>query len=321
MVHRGMTDLVSVLIPCHNAAPWLAATLASVRAQTWTRCEMIVVDDGSTDGSRAVLEAHAGPDLTVIRQENRGAAAARQRALAAARGAYLQYLDADDLLHPEKIARQVARLRADGDRHIASARWVRFSGDRDEAAAFRAAPETNWGDFAPADYLVATFAAGGMMHPAAWLLPRAVAERAGPWLETLSLDDDGEYFARAVAASAGVRFCPAALAWYRSNLAGSLSGRRSPAAWQSAAEVCRRSTASLLALEASARSRRACALYWQRLAFAAYPDSPDVTGLALRRARELDPAVRRPPAGPGFERLARFTGWKFARRLQRALRR
>ncbi len=321
MVHSGMTDLVSVLIPCHNAAPWIAETLASVRAQTWPRCEIIVVDDGSTDGSPAILEAHAGPDLKVIRQENRGAAAARQRALAAARGAYLQYLDADDLLHPEKIARQVARLRADGDRHVASARWVRFSGARDEAAAFRAAPEPNWGDFAPADYLVATFAAGGMMHPAAWLLPRAIAERAGPWLETLSLDDDGEYFARVVAASAGVRFCPGALAWYRSNLGGSLSGRRSAAAWQSAAEVCRRSTGTLLALEASPRARRACALYWQRLAFAAYPDACDVTELALGHARELDPGVRRPPSGPGFERLARLTGWKFARRLQRALRR
>lgn len=321
MVHPGMTDLVSVLIPCHNAAPWLAATLASVRAQTWPRCEIIVVDDGSTDGCGAILEAQAGPDLTVIRQENRGAAAARQRALTAARGAYLQYLDADDLLHPEKIARQIARLRAEGDRHIASARWVRFAGARDEAAAFRAAPESNWGDFAPADYLVATFAEGGMMHPAAWLLPRAVAERTGPWLESLSLDDDGEYFTRAVAASAGVRFCPDSLAWYRSNLDGSLSGRRSPAAWRSAAEVCRRSTATLLDLETSPRTRRACALYWQRLAFAAYPEGCDVTALALRRAGELDPSVARPPAGPGFERLARITGWKLARRLQRALRR
>ena len=60
--------LVSVLIPCHNAAPWLPAALASVRRQDWPRIETVVVDDGSTDASGEVLRDLAGPDVRVLRQ-------------------------------------------------------------------------------------------------------------------------------------------------------------------------------------------------------------------------------------------------------------
>jgi len=308
--------LVSILIPCHDAAPWLADTLASARAQTWPHREIILVDDGSTDDSRAVASAHAGPDLTVIHQSNAGAAAARQRALAAARGDYIQFLDADDLLHPGKISLQIARLAASGDNHIAAARWVRFSRSPDDAAAFAAPAEPNWHDATPADYLVETFATGGMMHPAAWLLPRAVAERAGPWNADLSLDDDGEYFTRAVLASAGVLFCDAALAHYRSNLAGSLSGRRSPAAWKSAFEVCRLSTSALLAHEDSPRARHACALYWLRFAFAAHPAVPVLVNEAVARAQALDPRATMPPVGPSFQKISALIGWRAAKRLR-----
>ena len=311
-----MTPLVSVLIPCHNAAPWLAATIASVRAQTHPRLEIIFVDDGSTDASREVASTLVGPDFTFLTQPNRGAAAARQRALVAARGDYLQYLDADDLLHPEKISRQLSRLTHDCNHHIASARWFRFTGAPAAFAAFAAPPEPNWHDASPPDYLVETFKNGGMMHPAAWLVPRAVAEAAGPWNESLSLDDDGEYFTRVVLASDGIRFCPAALVHYRSQLAGSLSGRRTPAAWRSAHEVCRLSTTALLAREDSPRTRRASALYWLRVAFAAYPEGGPLVADAIARARMLDPFARMPSVGPRFEKIASVLGWRAAKRLR-----
>jgi glycosyltransferase involved in cell wall biosynthesis len=311
-----MTPLVSVLIPCHNAAPWLAATLTSVRAQSHSRCEIVLIDDGSTDSSREIAAAHAGPDLTFVAQPNTGAAAARQRALDLARGDFIQYLDADDLLHPEKIARQVARLAAVGDRNVASSRWVRFTEETNVSAAFTAAPEPNWHDATSADYLVETFATGGMMHPAAWLVPRAVAARAGPWNTALSLDDDGEYFTRVVLAAEGVRFCGDALVHYRSQVAGSLSGRRSPAAWSSAHEVCRLSTTALLAREGSTRARRACALYWLRFAFAGYPEAGPLVTNAVARARALDPAATMPSMGPRFEKIAALLGWRAAKRLR-----
>lgn len=310
-----MSPLVSVLVPCHNARPWLAECLESLAAQTWRPLEVIVVDDGSKDGSAEVaadiLQRSALGKL--ITQPNSGAAAARKRAFEAARGEYIQYLDADDLLAPDKIARQLARLSSLPG-YVASARWSRFSAGSPLPGG---TPQPNWADLSPADYLTLTFDAGAMMHPAAWLVPRDVAERAGPWNTRLTLDDDGDYFSRVVAASRGVAFCPEAMSYYRSNLGSSLSARRDRSSWSSAFEVCRSSTRALLSLEDSPRTRRACARYWLRLAFAAYPEGGELVNQAVGQARSLDPAARVEHGGPRFQFLARFLGWRLAKRLQR----
>lgn len=101
--------LVSVIIPVYNAEATIAATLASVRAQTYRDIEIIAVDDGSLDGTQDILRQAAldEPRLQVIRQANGGVARARNTAIAAARGAWIATIDADDLWHPEKLERQV----------------------------------------------------------------------------------------------------------------------------------------------------------------------------------------------------------------------
>lgn len=305
--------LVSILIPCHNAAPWLEQTLVSALNQTWPHTEIVLVDDGSTDDSLAIARRYASPCVQILSQANAGAAATRQRALEACQGNYIQYLDADDLLEPDKIARQLQRLLAAEPGSVATARWTRFTGDLGSA---RFTPEPNWRDFSPVDYLIQTFASGSMMHPAAWLTPRAIATAAGAWNAGLSLDDDGEYFTRIVLASTGVVFCPEAISHYRSNLSQSLSGACSPAAWSSAFRVCELSTSNLLSRDSSPRSRHACALYWLRYAFAAYPHEKTLVDRALEQARRLDPLAQRPRSGPLFETTARLLGWKTAKRLR-----
>jgi glycosyltransferase involved in cell wall biosynthesis len=101
---------VSILIPCFNAERWVEGAIESALVQTWPRKEVIVVDDGSTDRSLDIIKRFDGR----IRWEtgpNRGSNAARNRLLALARGDWLQYLDADDYLLPEKLARQVEFAR------------------------------------------------------------------------------------------------------------------------------------------------------------------------------------------------------------------
>jgi len=106
--------LVSVVIPAYNAAATLPATLDSVLAQTYPRIEIVVVDDGSHDGTPDVLARYA---LRVrrIRQANGGLAAARNTGLAAAQGAFIALLDADDLCEPERIGAQVAFMASRPD--------------------------------------------------------------------------------------------------------------------------------------------------------------------------------------------------------------
>ena len=109
-MHPPMSQpLVSILIPCFNAERWVAQAIESALAQTWPEKEVIVVDDGSTDGSLAIIRSFEDR----IRWEsgpNRGGNPTRNRLLALARGEWLQYLDADDYLLPDKVAKQVEFL-------------------------------------------------------------------------------------------------------------------------------------------------------------------------------------------------------------------
>src|SRR5579863_1910517 len=122
-----MKPRVSILIPAYNAEKWIADTLRSAIAQTWSWKEIIVVDDGSTDGTVEVARRFASKRVAVVSKENRGAAAARNDALRLCQGDYIQWLDADDILAPDKIERQLTALReSDSRRILFSAPWAFF---------------------------------------------------------------------------------------------------------------------------------------------------------------------------------------------------
>ena len=307
-----MTEtLVSVLIPCYNAAPFIGETLKSVFRQTWPQLEVIVVDDGSQDDS--VGEVLRFPRARLIRQAHAGAAAARNRAFAESSGTFIQLLDADDLIAPDKVARQVERLE-DNPRCIASAEWGRFYRT---SAETRFEPESVWRDLDPVEWLVLSRADGlGMLFPALWLVPRGIADAAGPWDETLSLGNDGEYFTRILLSAERVLFCEGARCYYRSGLPGSLSGKKSAKALASGFRVLELCEAHLRAREDSERVRQGFALSWQHFAHAAYPYDADLAESALAHARDLHGVAIRPGGGPAFHAVSRLLGWRFARRLQ-----
>jgi glycosyltransferase involved in cell wall biosynthesis len=107
---------VSVIIPACNAAGHIGETLRSVREQTLRDFEVVIVDDGSTDGTAAVARQFAdGLDLTILTQQNSGPAAARNRAIRHSRGRYCAFVDSDDLMLPDRLAAQVELLDADPD--------------------------------------------------------------------------------------------------------------------------------------------------------------------------------------------------------------
>ena len=312
-----MKPLVSILVPAYNAAPWIGETLASALAQTHPRVEIIVVDDGSSDRTLAIAREHAArhPDrLRVVAQANAGAAAARNHALRLADGEFIQFLDADDLLSPRKIERQLALLATRPSGALGTCRWGRFETD---AAATRFVDAEVFRDFSPVEFLLLHTRDGKMMHPAAWLVPRAVADRAGPWDESLSLNDDGEYFARVALASTGLAYADAAdcASHYRSGLAGSLSRRRSPAANVSLHRSAQLIAAHLLRAEDSPRVHLALADYWLRVCYELHPDAPALSRDAERRSAEFGPSSVPPPLGGRARLLSRIVGWRLARHL------
>lgn len=108
---RGRAPLVSVVMPAYNCAAYIAEALESVLGQTLPPHEVIVVDDGSTDNTRAALEPYA-TRIRYLHQANQGASAARNSALAVASGELIAFLDADDVWLPEKLQRQVQAMVA-----------------------------------------------------------------------------------------------------------------------------------------------------------------------------------------------------------------
>lgn len=101
---------VSVIIPVYKVEKYVAATVESVLAQTYTNFELLIIDDGSPDKSIEICQQFVDDRVRIIRQENRGVAAARNTGIRQAQGEYLAFLDADDLWTPEKLAKHIEHL-------------------------------------------------------------------------------------------------------------------------------------------------------------------------------------------------------------------
>ena len=306
--------LVSVLIPCFNAAAYAGAALESVLAQTYAPIEIIVVDDGSADGSAGVLDQFRARGVTVITQSNAGQCAAANRALSAANGAYIKFFDADDLLHPEMIERQLRAL-AGSTEAVALGEWARFYHAPDEAV-FTPLPMYRTAN--PVEWLTSEFSTGEpMMQCAMFLIPRALLDRTGGWDERLSLINDFEFFARVLTAASEIVHAPGARLYYRSGLPGSLSGQASRPAAASATLSLQLGAGHLLAAEDSPRTRRAAANMLQTFAYRFYPRFPDLRRELAARIAQLGGSDLTPDGPPGFHALRRWIGWRGARRAQR----
>lgn len=308
------SPLVSIVIPSYNAGRWLEATLESALRQTHAPCEVIVVDDGSTDDSLHIAQRFRSRGVTVVSQQNGGASAARNRALSIARGEYIQFLDADDLLAPDKIERQLALLRARGDGFVASSEWVRFFGEPPHGPL---TPQPTWRDMSAIDFMVMCAMEELMFPPIAWLIPRALCERAGSWDEQISLNDDGEYMSRVLAASDGIVFAGGARAYYRSGNAASYASQRSSRAAESELRAWDRIVSTMVALEDSPRVRLAAATGYQRIEAAWIGRCEGIMERAAHKEREFGGGRYRFDGGPLFRSAVKLVGWKPAMRLRR----
>lgn len=306
-------SLVSIIVPCYNSERWIEETLKSALAQTWRNIEVIVVDDGSKDNSLTVARKFESSRVKVISEQNQGASAARNRALSEAQGDYFQFLDADDLLAPNKIKAQLERLQKEDSRKIAACAWARFHHTVDDAQCVR---ETVWADTQPVEWLTTSWLGGGMMPNNAWLTPRAVAEEAGTWDNARCPNDDGEYFTRVILNSSGVAFVSETQSFYRSGIDNSWSRLTSHAMLAATLRSLDLCSTNLLARENTPLTRKACATLYQRFAFGTYPRARDLVTRAERRVKELGGAELEPQGGRFFDVAHKVIGWKLARQAQ-----
>jgi glycosyltransferase involved in cell wall biosynthesis len=287
VTRASVPDLVSILIPAYNAEAWIHQTIRSALDQTWSRKEIIVLDDGSHDRTLEIARSFASKSVKVLTQENQGACATRNRLLGEAQGDYLQWLDADDVMAPDKIALQLAGADPGCRSRIllTSAQGTFFFSSR--RARFR--PTGLWRDLSNVDWITTKFNENVWLNPTSWLVSRRLSELAGPWDDRLSRsgDDDGEYICRVVAAGDGVRFVRAAKTYYRIGNLGSLNWARSDESLQALFLALRLEIDHLLRLESSERTRSASRTLLQNWMSVFYPEKEALVSNVLELGHRL----------------------------------
>ncbi len=307
--------LVSILIPAYNAEKWVADTIRSALVQTWQRKEIIVVDDGSTDQTLAIARQFESDSVRVVTQENQGAASARNKAFSLSQGDYIQWLDADDLLAPDKIEKQMEALdRCPSKRALFSSGWGQFM-YRCYRAKF--VPTSLWCDLSNTEWLLRKMGQNLHMPTATWLASRELTEAAGPWNTALCTDDDGEYFCRVLLASDGVRFVPEAKVYYRFSGSSSVSyigrsNRKRESQWHS----MQLHISYLRSLEDSERARAACVIYLRNWLVHFYPDRQDIVKQVEQMTRNLGGQLQPPRLAWKYSWIMMIFGWRLAKRAE-----
>ncbi len=219
--------LISIIIPTYNRAHLIGETLESVSAQTYQNWECIVVDDMSTDYTVELMEFFCKKDKRFQfyhRPETRkkGASVCRNFGLEKSKGELIQFLDSDDLLAKNKLEEQVKSYKI-GDLSLITCKWGGFEQSSNLTKRFKY-KYNSYRNFKKGINLLNTF---GIYYeffpPHVYLMPKALIEKSGDWNESLTNNDDAEFFSRIILNATKIIFSPEASAYYRYDSADKLS--------------------------------------------------------------------------------------------------
>ena len=258
-----------------------------------------------------ILE-EASVQFQVQTNTKKGACHARNMAFELSSGELIQWLDSDDLLGANKIPLQREKL-SQQSRGLVASPFLPFVGNTKTGII---AEERKWPSderMSPADWL----SQGHMTIPACWLGHRAVFDAAGPWNPELAVNQDGEYFARALANTEDVTFCADSHVFYRRGIPGSVSSF-TPEKAESLLESVKLIHSTALALEDSPRMAQMVANTIQHAIYTAYPYASKKIEEANSLLQQLpSPTIDNPNAVSPFSKLISQTfGWKSLTQLR-----
>ncbi len=315
--------LVSIIIPLYNAEKYIEQCINSVLAQTWPDIEVIIVDDGSTDGSFEIAKKYESNNVKILRQVNSGASVARNKGLSASKGSFIQFLDADDILGNNKIAAQMKVLRSNPDK-VAVCSTVHFFDDKNYIQLQSSPYEDSFliNDDSPVNFLLNLWGAnnnkGSMVQPNAWLTPHHIIDKAGPWNEFKCPDDDGEFFCRVLLAGKGVVYAAGCFNYYRKfKNTGSLSSSKSHESLENILMSAKLKYEYMKKATDKPEVDRVFAKKFLGIGISTFPQFPDLSKEAIALAQSLDKNAPKPVIGGAkIEFIKKYFGWKTARYLQ-----
>ncbi len=317
-----MNPLVSIIIPVYNAESHLRETINSALSQTYPNKEIIIVNDGSTDNSVNIAREFNSDIVKLINQEKKGASAARNAGLRTANGDYVQFLDADDLLSADKISAQVSVLNG-SDGNLALCSTVYFNDAEDPYIINQTVEWYDVGSDDVVDFLTKLYTPayilpgyGGMIQPNAWLVPRNLINKAGYWNESLSVDDDGEFFCRMILASKGIVFAPEGVNYYRKHThRKNLSAGLTKTGYRSMLAALGLKYQQLRKQSDNKILDNIFAAHYCEIGINAYPQFKAISNEALKTANKLGVKGHRYKGGPVSTFLSLIFGWRFIRIL------
>ncbi|MEI6946650.1 glycosyltransferase family A protein [Paraflavisolibacter sp. H34] len=305
--------LVSFCIPVHNSGKFLEQTLQSVLRQDYGAIEVVCVNDHSCDDSAAILERYAAR-VNSFHARRKGAAAARNQAYQHSTGAFIVFLDSDDLLNPGYVSSQVARA-VQQPASVVVSKWGRFYRHPQDFREDRFIVKS---DLTFHDWIVRYWTANRhMTSPGRVLIPRSIVEKAGPWNEALSLNDDLDFYVRVFSCAEKIRYNEQACLYYRSGIGGLSSKTRGYPYQLSNWTSIENATALAMARYGDdPKVKRACANMWQLFIYDNYPDNMDLVQSAKARIRQYGGADYAFPAGGWTKLLCRMVGWRMVKQVK-----
>jgi glycosyltransferase involved in cell wall biosynthesis len=303
--------LVSVIIPAHNAALTIESCLDSVFTQLYKDLEIIVVEDSSTDETASILQRLRDPRLRIVSVSCRSAAASRNRGLEEAKGEFIQFLDADDLLSKNKIQAQLNNLLQYDISTISNCPWAHFISDPGDAIW---EPQIIDKDINPIDWLTMSWNGCGMSQTACWLAPKRLLDFAGKWNENLTHNpnDDGEYFCRVLLKAKRIVFSPETMVYYRKPLYSNVSSVSSETQAQSLLDSYILCEEHIFSVEVSGRTTQAVAQNYYRFIYSFCQKFPMQCERAWQRLHSLNSPIAKPLGPRTFQWLMSFLGFKNA---------
>lgn len=307
---------ISVIIPLYNASEFCEETIVSVLNQSYSKVEIIIIDDFSTDDSYSKALAFQSDTVTVKQNRGKGACAARNYGFELSTGDYIQFLDADDILSPHKIKKQVEALN-NSSTELAVCNTIHFSNRPEEGIC--ADQPYLFTTSKPEELFINLWGGNNlpmnMIQTSAWLTPRALIEKAGLWNENLAKDQDGEFFARMGLQSSGIIYVPEIKNYYRKYVSGkNIASQKGRKHIESLYTTSKLKETYLFEKTLSLEAKKAIATLYKWVAMESWPMFPDITKKALLDSDRLGGSDFLPVlGGKVIENLKTVFGWKFAK--------
>ena len=315
--------LVSIIIPAYNSEKYLCETIQSATNQTWPHKEIIVIDDGSTDGTMEIAKKLENQIIKVFHQKNRGASAARNNGINRASGDYIQFLDSDDLLSPDKIERQLSVLYNQIDK-VAVCRTIHFFDNNSRLDSYPSLYEEKfiYTTDDPINFMIRLWGGydfnASMIQPNAWLTPADLIKNTGGWNENLTLDDDGEFFARIILNSKGI-LKSEGVNYYRKypSSTKNLSAQKNRTGLKSSLLSALLKKEYLFERSHSEHAKKAIFKQLTELSVQCYINQPELYNIIKQELKKLPKyKYNLVIGGPLLNTLSRIIGWQFAKRIQ-----